>query len=58
MGFVIELTHKKGGPPRYICAVPATTDEYENTPVETLAEARRYPYATTRKAQRRKNICR
>jgi hypothetical protein len=45
-GFVIEMTHRKTGARRYICAVPATPggSDYENTPVETLEEARRYPY--------------
>jgi len=45
-GFVIEMTHKKTGERHYICAVPVMRDdcEYENTPVDTLDEARRYPY--------------
>jgi hypothetical protein len=66
MGFVIKLTHKKGGRPRYMCAVPMTPDAYKNIPeeildegefqhppddymntiVETLNEARRHSYPT------------
>ena len=44
MGFVIELTHKQGGDTFYICAVPIGLNDYKNTDVATLAEARHYPY--------------
>jgi hypothetical protein len=47
MGFVIEMNHKKHAGRQYICAVPTTTpNDYENTAVETLEEASRYPYPT------------
>jgi len=44
LGFVIELTHKHGGDTCYVCAVPTGPNDYTNTVVTTLAEARRYPY--------------
>jgi len=50
MGFVIELTHKQGGDTGYVCAVPMGLQDYKNTAVSTLAEARRYPYPSAEAA--------